>query len=190
MPALFGRFVVLAFVAGVSSGLVRSEDKPAGGKFAVAEGKVSFKAPETWVKKEPKVRIIEVEYEVPAAKGDELPGRLTVMGAGGAIEANIDRWIGQFEQPDGSETKNKSKTEKLKVAGTDVHYVDLSGTYKDNPAPFAGGKAIPRENYRMLAAIVTTKEAGNYFLKLYGPKATIAENEKAFRDMIDSLEMK
>jgi hypothetical protein len=48
-------------------------------KFTVADGKLEFKAPASWAKKTPKVRIIEVEYEVPAAKGDELAGRMTVM---------------------------------------------------------------------------------------------------------------
>ena len=47
-----------------------------------------------------------------------------------------------------------------------------------------------RENYRMLAAIVQTKDSGNYFLKFYGPKATVTENEKAFRDVVDSLQVK
>lgn len=159
-------------------------------KFNVAEGKLEFKAPASWNKKTPKVRIIEVEYEVPAAKGDEAGGRMTVMGAGGSVEANIDRWIAQFDQPGGGDTKEKAKIEKLKVSGQDVHWVDLSGTYKDNPAPFAGGKPILRENYRMLAAIVQTKDAGNYFLKFYGPKATVTENEKAFRDLVDSMQAK
>ncbi|QDU30422.1 hypothetical protein ETAA8_55620 [Anatilimnocola aggregata] len=159
-------------------------------KFTVGEGKLEFKAPASWNKKTPKVRIIEVEYEVPAAKGDELAGRMTVMGAGGTVEANIDRWIGQFDQPGGGDTKDKAKIEKLKVSGQDVQWVDLSGTYKDNPAPFAGGKPVLRENYRMLAAIVQTKESGNYFLKFYGPKATVTENEKAFRDLVDSMQVK
>jgi hypothetical protein len=159
-------------------------------KFTVADGKLEFKAPATWAKKTPKVRIIEVEYEVPAAKGDELAGRMTVMGAGGTVEANIDRWIGQFDQPGGGDTKDKAKIEKLKVSGQDVQWVDLAGTYKDNPAPFAGGKPVLRENYRMLAAIVQTKESGNYFLKFYGPKATVTENEKAFRDLVDSMSVK
>jgi hypothetical protein len=161
-------------------------------KFSVAEGKLEFKAPASWNKKTPKVRIIEVEYEIPAAKGDEMAGRMTVMGAGGTVEANIDRWIAQFDQPDGGDTKTKAtKIEKLKVSGQDVSWVDVSGTYNDSVGgPFAGNKKVLRENYRMLAAIVQTKDAGNYFLKFYGPKATVAENEKAFRDLIDSMQVK
>lgn len=161
-----------------------------GGKFSVGEGKLEFKAPATWTKKMPKSRIIDVEYEAPAAKGEDTAGRFTVMGAGGTIEANIDRWIGQFDQPDGGDTKSKAKIEKVKVSGQNVHIVDLSGTYKDSPGPFAGGKPVLRENYRMLAAIVQTERDGNYFLKFYGPKGTIAENEKAFRDVVDSLTVK
>ena len=160
-------------------------------KFTVSEGKIEFKAPAGWAKKTPKSRIIEVEYEIPAAKGDELAGRLTVMGAGGSIEANIDRWIGQFVQPGGGDSKDKAKIEKLKVSGQDVQMVDISGTYKDSPGgPLAGGKTVDRENYRMIAAIVQTKSEGNYFLKFYGPKATVTENEKAFRDLVDSMQVK
>jgi len=168
-----------------------AEDKPAGeAAFTVADGKLAFTAPKGWTKKQPRTRIIEVEFEIPAAKGDEIPGRFTVMGAGGDVQANIGRWYGQFEQP-GGDSKEKAKVEKMTVAGKTVHYVDLAGTYKDSPSgPFAGGKTTKRENYRMLAAIVETKEAGNYFLKFYGPKATVTENEKAFKGMLESLEVK
>lgn len=113
---------------------------------------------------------------------DELAGRMTVMAAGGTVEANIDRWIGQFDQPGGGDTKDKAKIEKLKVSGQDVQWVDLAGTYKDNPAPF-GGKPVLRENYRMLAAIVQTKESGNYFRSSMDRRRITTENEKAFRDL-------
>ena len=169
----------------------KKEEKKEPTPFTVGEGAVAFKAPAAWTKKKPKSNIIEAEFEAPAAKGDEIAGRLTVMGAGGDIKANIDRWYGQFLQPDGSDTKDKAKVEKKTVGGNPVHIVDISGTYKDMPGgPNAGGKAINRENYRMLAAIIETKAAGNYFIKFYGPKATIAENEKAFQELLLSLKVK
>ena len=189
----FATTLALFSIATVNATLAIAENKPAAGDrtVAVAEGKLTFTTPEGWEKKEPKIRIIEAELHAPAAKGDEAPGRLTVMGAGGAIEANIDRWVGQFEQPDGSDTKKQAKTEKLKVNGNTVHYVDIAGTYRDMVGgPFAGGKTVLREDYRMLAAIVETDKAGNYFFKFYGPKATVAENEKAFRGLVDSLKAK
>jgi len=159
--------------------------------FTVAEGKLAFKAPGEWTKKKPKSNIIEVEFEAAAAKGDDNAGRLTIMGAGGNVQQNIERWYGQFLQPDGSETKKAAKVEKKTIGGNPVHVVDIAGTYKDSPAgPFAGGKTVNRENYRMLAAIIETKSAGNYFIKFYGPKGTITENEKAFHELLQSLVVK
>jgi len=83
----------------------------------------------------------------------------------------------------------KPQIDKLTVDGSEVQIISLAGTYKDTPGgPFAGGKPVMRENYQMLGAICQTK-AGNYFLKLYGPKATIAENEKAFRSLVESMKV-
>ncbi|HUE73244.1 MAG TPA: hypothetical protein VMP01_20325 [Pirellulaceae bacterium] len=191
MSRLLSIACMLSLVVG-SPSWGRADEKAAeGAAFTVADGKLAFTAPKGWTKKQPRSRIIEVEFEIPAAKGDENAGRFTMMGAGGDVQANIDRWYGQFEQSDGSDSKDKAKVEKKTIAGKTVHYVDVAGTYKDSPSgPFAGGKTIKREDYRMLAAIVETKEAGNYFLKFYGPKATVAENEKAFQEMLGSLQVK
>ncbi|MFM7844409.1 MAG: hypothetical protein ACKOBW_10100 [Planctomycetota bacterium] len=151
----------------------------------LADGKLVVTAPGSWVRKQPKSRIIEHEFAIPPAEGDKQEGRFTVMGAGGGVEANIERWVGQFTQPDGGATKDKTKIQKLKVGGVDVHYVDISGTYKDQPGPVA--PAVMRENYRMLAAIIVTEKQGMHFLKFYGPKATVAGQEKAFQEMVNSL---
>jgi hypothetical protein len=157
--------------------------------FTVGEGKLELTAPANWTKKEPASRIVEVEFAVPPSKGDEASGRLTAMGAGGSIESNVDRWVGQFAGDGGAAVK--PKRDKATINGADIEIVDLSGTYKDSPGgPFAGGKTINRDNYRMLGAIIQTKDRGNYFLKLYGPKATIDENEKGFQDMVKSLKVK
>jgi hypothetical protein len=164
------------------------EEKAAGQQVTLADGKLTLTAPADWKKQQPSVRIIEAEFAIPAVPGDKNDGRLTIMAAGGGVEANIDRWIGQFSQPDGKSTKDQTKTDKITVAGQDVHLVDISGTYKDQRGPFAPAQTY--ENYRMLAAIISTKDAGRYFLKLYGPKETIAANEKAFRRLVESLDVK
>ena len=165
-----------------------SADEPATKSTFSLGGAYQLKAPATWVAKPPRTRIVEHEFAVPAAKGDELEGRVTVMGAGGSVEANIDRWVQQFTQPDGGSTKDRAKIKKLTAAGQDVTLVDLSGTYLDRPGPQAPG--VERENYRMLAAIVQTKQAGNYFIKFYGPQRTVTENEAGFQQMIESLQAK
>src|SRR6476660_5426391 len=94
-------------------------------------GPVTMVAPKDWTAKDPAVRIITYEFAAPRAKDDKEDGRFLVMSAGGTVEANIDRWYGQFTQDDGGDTKKRSKVEKKKVAGQVVHLVDISGTYKD-----------------------------------------------------------
>lgn len=150
-------------------------------------GDFQLDVPEDWEQQEPKSRIIAYEFSAPAVEGDDADGRMTVMAAGGSVEDNIERWYGQFVQPDGSSTKQRSKVEKVEIAGQEVYLVDISGTFRDMPAPFAGGRAVDRPKYRMLAAIIRTDNA-QIFVKFYGPRATVTENEKAFRAMIDSLQ--
>ena len=155
--------------------------------FTIADGAFSLAAPADWKRMQPKSRIVETEFEIPGA-GEDAAGRMTVMGAGGTVAANIDRWCGQFSQPDGSDTKDKTTTKKLSLAGCGVTLVDIPGTYKGMPGgPFAGGQAIERPQYRMLAAIIETPDAGNYFLKFYGPAATVAQHADGFRKMIEGL---
>jgi hypothetical protein len=158
--------------------------------FALAGGALSLEAPAGWKRVQPKSGIVETEFSIPAEEGDAQPGRLTVMGAGGGVQANVDRWYGQFSQPDGSATKDKASTKTLKLAGCSVTLVDVAGTYKDTPGgPFAGGKTIDRPDYRMLAAIVEPedKNKGSYFLKFYGPAKTVAKHSDGFRTMIEGM---
>ncbi len=148
-------------------------------------GKFKLTAPREWTRKQPASSIVAYEFSIPASKGDEQDGRMTVMSAGGGVEANVDRWYGQFTQPDGKPTKDVAKRSRLKLADQDVHIVDISGTYTDMRGPVARGPA--REDYRMLGAIIPTKEA-DFYVKFYGPRQTVAEHEKAFLRMIESLE--
>jgi hypothetical protein len=182
------RFHLAAVFIALAVPFATAQDKP-GQTVTIGEGKLSLTAPASWTKKEPASRIVEAEFAIPPAKGDETAGRLTAMGAGGSVQQNVDRWIDQFAGPGGAAVK--PKLDKSNVGGAEVQIVDLSGTYKDTPGgPFAGGKPVMRDNYRMLGAIIQTKDKGNYFLKLYGPKATIDENEKGFQDMVKSLKVK
>ncbi len=192
--ALTGACILLARSTTAADGKSQKQ-KRAADKINLADGKFQLTMPEGWQRKQPKVNIIEHEFEVPAAEGDQRPGRVTVMGAGGSIEDNLKRWYGQFRQPDGADTADAAKVEQKTVAGQAVTLVDVSGTYLDKPGgPFAGGKTIERDGYRMLAAIVETtqkgEKTGNYFIKLIGPRQTIADNQKAFDAMIDSLKQR
>lgn len=157
--------------------------------FSVAGGNLNFTTTGTWKSVKPKSRMLEYEIQVPRAENDTRDGRLTIMGAGGSIEANIARWEGQFSQADGSATKAKVKDET--VENMKVTMVDISGVYVETMGgPFSGGKKVENPDFRVLAAIVETPESGNYFVKLIGPQATIGANEKAFAEAIKGIKLK
>jgi hypothetical protein len=173
--------LVIAFAPPARAG------EPAKSKsIAIAGDAFKLSVPASWVTKKPRTMIVEHEFAVPAAKGDELDGRVTMMSAGGGVEANVARWYDQFKQPDGGSTKERAKVKKLDIAGQKVTLVDISGTYNDRPAPMAPG--VERANYRMLGAIVVTKKSGNYFIKFYGPQKTVTDHEEGFVKMLDSLQ--
>ena len=194
MRASLRLFAIVCLVAGVlcagapreaaAQAAVAEESRA----FTIASGALSLEAPADWKRVQPKSGIVETEFAIPSAGADEQPGRMTVMGAGGSVQANVDRWYGQFAQPDGSATKDKATTKTLKLAGCTVTLVDVGGTYKDMPGgPFAGGKSVDRPDYRMLAAIVETPQQGSYFLKFYGPGTTVAKHADGFRKMVEGM---
>jgi hypothetical protein len=160
--------------------------------ISLAEGQITMQAPAEWETRKPAVNILEYEFAVAPVEGDDNPGRVTVMGAGGGVEANINRWMGQFEQPDGSSTKDLAKVEKRDIDGAEVHIVSITGTYHDTPGggPFTRTKVVKRPGYRMLSAIIVTPESGHYFIKLYGPQKTVDAQEDAFQKMLESLQVK
>jgi len=156
--------------------------------IVLAEGKIQLDVPDGWQSKKPRNRIVEFEFAIPAIEGDDVDGRVTVMGAGGSIDANVSRWIAQFVQPDRTATSKRTRREEIEVAGQQIHLVDITGDFKDRPrGPL--GPTIMREKYRMLGAIIVTDKLGQYFVKATGPRRTIAKNEEAFKKLVESLKV-
>ncbi|WDI40374.1 hypothetical protein [Bremerella sp. P1] len=173
--------LVLILLTAVTA--MADEAKKPAEQIAFGDGHLEMTKPEGWKSVKPRVGIIDVEMEVPAVKGDGTDGRVTLMGAGGSIEANIDRWKGQFVKM----TKDAVVKEET-IAEQKVHLVELVGDFKDQRGPFAPAEV--KEGYTMLAAIITTEKLGNYFLKFYGPSKTIDENKEKFDAMVKSLKVK
>lgn len=98
-------------------------------------------------------------------------------GGGGGVQANVDRWLGQFA------TKPESKTEEIPAGGQKITLVSATGTYNDGPPM---GAKTPKENFTLMGAIVPTADGNNVFIKLTGPKNAIAKLEAGFRAMITS----
>lgn len=101
-------------------------------------------------------------------------------GAGGGLEANVNRWRKQMGQPDLEEEEIVALPTKS-LFGLEGTYVDVSGTFTGM------GAGAPKEDYRMLG-IILTSEAGAVFVKLTGPSELVAEQEANFEAFCASLQ--
>lgn len=106
-------------------------------------------------------------------------------GQGGSVQANLDRWIGQFLQADGKASQAAAKITKRTQNGLMITMVDVSGAYTGMGGPMVQSPAVP--GYRLLGAIVEGPD-GSVFFKFTGPGKTVAENQAAFEKMIASLQ--
>jgi hypothetical protein len=149
-------------------------------------GPIKAKVPSEWTVQTPTSSMRKFQYGLSKVAGDGEDGELVVFyfgpGQGGSVEANIERWIGQISQPDGSSSKDKAKTNKKEIGGMPVTLVDVSGTYSAGMM----SNAPPRQGYRMLAAVAETTE-GPWFFKLTGPEKTISKWSSSFDQFIGSF---
>ena len=128
------------------------------------------------------------QFTLPRAAGDPADAELVLYyfgGSGGSVEANIERWIGQMQQPDGKASSAVAKRTTRSVNGLEVTLVDVSGTYVAEMTP-GGTERHNSPNYRLRAAVITTPR-GPYFIKLTGPAKTIAASDGAFEKFLGSV---
>jgi hypothetical protein len=149
---------------------------------------ITWQAPAGW-SAQPQRPMRAASYTIPAAAGDSEGGECIVYyfgpGQGGGVEANVQRWIGQFEAPGGGPADKLAKRSPKTVNGIAMTQLDLSGTYLFKPFPMAP-QATKKPGYRMIAAIVQGKDAPVFF-KLTAPAKTAAQAEAAFNRMIESM---
>lgn len=138
-------------------------------------------APEGWTRKPARTAFVEAEFALPKAEGDEADGRLTVSLAGGSVQANIERWKGQF-----TDLKDMDE-EKLRANSLEVTLVDLAGEFNDQRGPFA--PATKHADYRMIAAIIPVGEQ-LHFVKATGPQKTMESHAAAIKAFVLSAQRK
>lgn len=120
-------------------------------------------------------------YSVPSAPGDKDPSECVVyffgQGQGGPIQANMDRWKGQFQTPDNKPAAAKIATRTVNTLP--VTTIDVSGNYTGMGGPM-------QKDYRLLGAILVNP-AGNIFLKFTGPSKTVTANQQKFDQLLASF---
>ena len=150
---------------------------------AETAGGLTWTAPAGW-KAQGERPMRAATYAVPKAAGDSEDGECAVFyfgpGQGGGVEANIQRWYGQFESASQPPAPRKAMAGKYKVT-----YVEHGGTYKSG-GPMMGTAAAQKPGFQLLGAIVEGPE-GSVFFKLTGPAKTVAASKAAFEKMIQGI---
>ncbi len=114
-------------------------------------------------------------YRIPRAEGDTADPELSVVRAGGGVEANIDRWLGQFDEA-GKDTRTVKTIHGMPITIVEVHGTFLGGG-------MMGSAASPHPGWALLAAIVETP-GSPYFFKMTGPAKSVTAAHPAFDALI------
>jgi hypothetical protein len=152
---------------------------------AIKAGDLTFKAGAPWK--------LRAEPKMMSAGGATIAGKDGAAGVdadfyhfgaggGGGNDANIARWVGQF-QPGDDGAPAKPKREELKLGDKTVLLVHIKGTF------LAGGamatKKTPMPGYAMIGAIIPS-EGGSVYLKVTGPEAAVTASTEDVKKLIAS----
>jgi hypothetical protein len=155
---------------------VSSEPAPtadSSGGAASGQG-YAWEAPEGWLRG-PERNMRLVTYGI----GQASEAYVTPLGgeAGGEL-ANINRWLGQFGQPDISQAELDAMA-RVSVLDKEVAFLEVSGTSKN-----MRGVATPDQT--MLGAAYSSP-SGSLFVRLTGPSVEVAGQRDAFLEFCASL---
>lgn len=152
-----------------------------------APSELKYTAPAVWQREPVKSQMRVDQYRLPRAEGDREDGELAVTtNIGGGIEANIGRWRSQFSTAEGQPIPDSAfKSETIDADGLKIVFVDITGRFNAG-ATMPGGDATPKDNYRMLAAIVETPN-GPWFFKALGPNATMVKHRDEFVEFLHTM---
>ena len=142
---------------------------------------ISFVLPGGWKRVKPETNIVEAEFELPRAAGDEYDGRLTLMSSGGLVAETMANRTSEFKFDAGE----RPSEEKIQISGIESTLLDLRGEWKGP----SFRRIEPRADYRMLLVIVPFSERSAFYAKFTGPRATIAAHEDEFLDFLKTAKI-
>ena len=145
-------------------------------------GGLVFPKPPAWPWTTPRMRFRTLQYEVPGqgegSGAAELVFSLFRGTDGGPTDMNIDRWVGQFRNPDGSPAQ--AKTSVVDIGGLTVNRMEVRGSYQ------AMGQPAPRPGQMQFGAIVEAP-GRRVFVRITGPEATVEAAREDFDRLLEGV---
>lgn len=159
-------------------------ETPATGDSTVAEF-AGFTAPKpvTWRFRAPQgssgMRV--AEYSVPGADGgDQADIIVYQFPGGGTLQANVERWKGQFKRADNAPIE--ATMQEIDAGGIKVVVAELAGDYRGM------GKSEYAPDQILLAGMIET-DGNPVFVQLVGPSKTVQANREAFLAMMRGIKV-
>lgn len=156
----------------------------------VALGPFALQIPSGWTEQPSTSNMRAAQFQLPAPEGAEAELVVYHFGASGAgsVDANIDRWLSQFQQADGSSvTRDGAKIDKATYAGQEATLVSVSGRYVATPP--GGGEKVDKAGQSLFAAIIPSPE-GPYYFRLIGDQAAVEAEAPRLREALSSLQLR
>jgi hypothetical protein len=166
-----------------------SSNRPAASPNAVS---LKFAPPAGWISETPASSSRRAQYKLPHVAGDPEDAEMVVFyfqGGGGTPQANVERWIAQFQTADRKSRRSNTHVKHRIIHGLPATTLDVKGTYDNSTMISTQGQTSPKEHFRMLAAVIETA-AGPWFFKLTGPEKTVEKWRPSFEQFLDSVEQK
>jgi hypothetical protein len=146
---------------------------------------IEWQVPHRWVSELAQgMRLASYVVPVPGEEGEPAHCAVYYFGAGqgGSVDANVERWIGEFQNPGTPARRTRQ------IHGLRVSQVEVTGGYMAH----ASGQGEPtgvKSGWTLLGAIVEGP-SGAVFFKLTGPGPTVAAAAKEFEGLLASLRKK
>jgi hypothetical protein len=144
-------------------------------------GSLSLEIPTTWQVVPTDGQMRKAEWKLPGDAGSvSLIAYHFGAGGAGMLEANLNRWKGQFEQ----DPQDNARVAKGGTAGAEWTMLEVRGRWVAETRPGSGDfQNLPGQC--MLAAVVDAS-AGPYYLKAVGPEATLDRWRPALRSAVQN----
>jgi hypothetical protein len=140
---------------------------------------ITWTAPGAWKTMPSSSAMRLATYRIPRAPGETEDTELTVVRAGGSTDANIERWLGQFDDR-GKDTRTIKTIHGMTATVVEVHGTFLGGGMS------MGATESSRTGWALLAAIVETP-GSPYFFKMTGPTKSVTAARPAFDALLASI---
>jgi hypothetical protein len=157
---------------------IQARDAATGTAAALASGSdgqgipgLAFSTPPDWTQRTPANPMRLAEFDAGGAT-------VTITQAGGSVEDNITRWLGQIVDRNGRPVEPESRLSR-RVAGYESVVVEAFGAALDN--------GVRQENQGLIGAVIQSGRTMT-FVKMTGSDEAVEAQRTAFTRLLDSMQ--